>query len=322
MAYLSSVSLYDSQTNLSPRVYPLLGLKTVEMRREGGVLFSGTTLDTFKHTLSGSAGGTGSVANGVIALSTGTSANGSVDLQTNHPFRYTAGRTMSGTVVAMFPDTGSSNNIRRFGFYTGSDGFYYQLSGSTFSIGSRKAGVDTLVNNGSFNGNIGSTYPLNTNLNKFEIYFSSHNTYWLVNDNMLHKIEYPSSSLTSTLTLPFQSENNNIAGNTTNNIVYLRLWGVESAGNGDVSNEYYNLNNTAETRTLKVGPGRLQRVSINNNGAGGNTLTLYDNTAGSGTILASIDITVAGQWQYDINFYTGLTYVATGTTANITISWE
>jgi hypothetical protein len=77
------------------------------------------------------------------------------------------------------------------------------------------------------------------------------------------------------------------------------------------------------TTTIKSGEGILHSVAINTKGATANTLTLYDNTAASGTIIAVIDTTSQIQTLlYDLQFTTGLTaVVAAGTAADITISW-
>jgi hypothetical protein len=75
--------------------------------------------------------------------------------------------------------------------------------------------------------------------------------------------------------------------------------------------------------TLKSGAGWLHSVCIITKGATGNTLTLYDNTAASGTILAVIDTTAQVQTLlYDLIFNTGLTAaLAAGTAADVTITF-
>jgi hypothetical protein len=81
--------------------------------------------------------------------------------------------------------------------------------------------------------------------------------------------------------------------------------------------------NANGTTVVKAAPGFLHTLTINVKGATGNTITLYDNTSGSGTVVAVIDptqnlVTLA----FDVNFMTGLTVViATGTAPDITLSW-
>lgn len=78
------------------------------------------------------------------------------------------------------------------------------------------------------------------------------------------------------------------------------------------------------TTIIKTGAGVLVGLTINTAGAAANTLTLYDNTAGSGTVIALIN-TVSGveSLLYNVIFGTGLTAVlATGTAADITFSYR
>lgn len=81
---------------------------------------------------------------------------------------------------------------------------------------------------------------------------------------------------------------------------------------------------TATTTTVKSGAGYLHTLSVNGLGTVASTTTVYDNTAGSGTVIAVIN-TLAGQesYVYDVAFATGLTIVTTGTVApDITVSYR
>lgn len=90
------------------------------------------------------------------------------------------------------------------------------------------------------------------------------------------------------------------------------------------TNSYKNLAANATT-TVKTGAGTLDSIVINTVGASANTITVYDNTAGSGTKIATVDGTIAGGTRiiYNVAFTTGLTIViATGTAANITVVYR
>lgn len=78
------------------------------------------------------------------------------------------------------------------------------------------------------------------------------------------------------------------------------------------------------TNTIKSGAGVLHAVIVNTKGTVASTLTLYDNTAGSGTIIAIIDsLNLSGTFEFDIAFATGLTIVSTGTVApDFTVSYR
>lgn len=88
--------------------------------------------------------------------------------------------------------------------------------------------------------------------------------------------------------------------------------------------KYTNLEANATT-VIKTGAGVLHSITINTIGATANTVVVYDNTAASGTIIASIDGTIAAAPTriYDLCFTTGLTVIiASGTAAKITVTWE
>ncbi len=86
----------------------------------------------------------------------------------------------------------------------------------------------------------------------------------------------------------------------------------------------YSHQNALGTTTVKSGSGYLHSLTINTKGATANTATLYDNTSGSGTVIAVVDLTSNIQTLlFDIGFTTGLTVViAGGTSGDITISYQ
>jgi predicted RecA/RadA family phage recombinase len=81
---------------------------------------------------------------------------------------------------------------------------------------------------------------------------------------------------------------------------------------------------TATTTTHKSGAGTLRSIVVNTKGTVASTITVYDNTAGSGTVIAVIDsLNQAGTFTYDVAFATGLTLVTTGTAApDVTVSYK
>jgi hypothetical protein len=81
---------------------------------------------------------------------------------------------------------------------------------------------------------------------------------------------------------------------------------------------------TATTTTVKSGAGVLHNISVNTLGTVASTCTVYDNTAGSGTIIAVINtLSLSGAFVLDVAFSTGLTLVTTGTVApDITVSYR
>ena len=89
------------------------------------------------------------------------------------------------------------------------------------------------------------------------------------------------------------------------------------------TNSFSNIN-TNTTSTVKSGAGVLKRIVVNKIGSSSNTCTIYDNTSGTGTIIATIDpVHTQMVFEYDVVFTTGLTIVtATGTAADLTIVYQ
>ncbi len=87
---------------------------------------------------------------------------------------------------------------------------------------------------------------------------------------------------------------------------------------------YLNVASGTATTTVKSGRGILVAIVINTKGASSNTLTVYDNTAGSGTKIATIDtVNVTGTIRFEVGFSTGLTLVsAAGTGADYTVIYQ
>lgn len=82
---------------------------------------------------------------------------------------------------------------------------------------------------------------------------------------------------------------------------------------------------TATTTTVKSGAGSLHSITINTLGTVASTITVYDNTAGSGTVIAVLNSLSTGQGTYIYNaaFATGLTLVTTGTVApDVTVTYR
>src|SRR5262245_1014847 len=76
---------------------------------------------------------------------------------------------------------------------------------------------------------------------------------------------------------------------------------------------------SATTTAVKSGAGVLRRLTINTTAAG--AITIYDNTAASGTKIATLPSSaVVGSYEYGIKFTTGLTIV-TAAASDVTVAY-
>jgi len=82
----------------------------------------------------------------------------------------------------------------------------------------------------------------------------------------------------------------------------------------------YNNITTSTTTVVKNAPGVVGKITVNTAGGAG-TIILYDNTAGSGVIIATLDSTVIGSFEYNVNATIGITVVTTGA-PDVTVTYR
>jgi len=313
----TSGGIIDVETAIDAKVTPFGIQKSVNPIRIIGTSFSGTTKDPnfWTETVTG----TGSVTQaGEITLATGTTANSTAKYTSVRRARHVAGNVNEFKFTGRLITAPQADNLRRCGVYDANEGFFFQINGITFGVGARKAGVDTIVNSGSFNGNLGDTVSIETTFGNFSIWYWERTAQFFLNGKLLHSIQAVTTSLVDTLTLPITIENNNSNGNVTNNSLEILVASVVRFGDL-ITNPQSKYIGTNTTTVCKYGAGTLQRI-VNVDNAG--TLTIYDNTAASGTIIATIDTSKAlGTLEFEAPFSNGLT-VVTATGAKVVIVYE
>jgi hypothetical protein len=310
-------SIKDRQTDRLVEVDAIGNLKTVSLVRLVGTAFSGTTKDPnfWTEVVTGSGAVTQA---GEVYLSTGTTADSTARYCSVRKARKIPGATNQFRSVARLVTEPQANNLRRLGAYDANEGFFFQIDGLTFGVGSRKGGVDTIVNSGSFNGNYGPSVVMDTLVKRLTIDMSEFSVKFFVNDVLLHTIISADESTTNTLTLPVCGDNINSGGNTTDNSFEVRFATIIRLGALN-SAPIYKYIGTNTTTVCKYGAGELIRVvNVDNAGA----VTLYDNTEASGTVIAIIDSAKAlGTLDFEAPFSNGLT-VVTATGAKVVLIYE
>lgn len=319
---LKSESTLSGKENTERHVWvsPTNSLSTNTTVRLVGTNFDGATKDTNFWTEA--VVGSGVVTqSGEIQLNTGITANSSASYTSKRKGRFVVGSAMQFTGAFKFVTEGTANNIRRCGAYLDTDGFFFQLNGTTFSVGTRKASSDTLVSSGSFNGNIGPSFIVDNSVYyKLDIEWTPIAVFFYINGQLLHKIA--SGHLTDFLTLPIAFENINSLGQTVD--VSFDCIGVVISKQGVLitNAQTYHISGSAATHILKYGAGVLQRIMFNN--TSGTSITIYDNTAGSGTVIGIITTAsgAIGPWPYNAPFSNGLTLVTVGNSLDATVIYE
>lgn len=318
----NSGQIVDFATNRSAYITYLNALKTEHTTRLAGVNFMGTTFDTNFWTSTAANSGTNTQANGMVLMATNTTANGTAGFNSVRKGRFMFACPNIYRRAGRFLDTGTANNKRKFGAYDGTDGFYFQLNGTTFSIGYQRSGAaETLVNSGNFNGQVNS-WTVDTNVHAFEIIYFVMKAQFYIDGVLIHTLTPTTASLVANLTLPIHESNVNSAGSTSN--VQMECWNVSILRIGEYHHSTHTKNVAgAATTVLKYGAGHIDKLFINSSIAG--TITVYDNTTNSSPVIATITTpnnAVIGTSLDSINFVTGLTIVTSAAGHDITIVYE
>lgn len=329
MSYFDKVKIQSGNSPLwTVQVDPQGSLKAAAPRQLVGGNFVGTTFDTNIRTATTTGTGAVSQSSGVLTISTGVTANSKVQISSNKKANFIYSTINAYLATQRFTNTGTANNVREFGAYDGSNGYLFRLSGTTFSVVHSNGGSETVINSGSFNqgtpGVTTGTWTVDTNAHKFEILYTVGGVQYSIDDVVIHLIRSTTSVTTGEITLPSWFRNENSGGSTTN--VTHEIWAATIYRLGDIYNAPISKRVTgAVTQTLKYSAGLLNYIILGDPGVAG-TITFYDNTAGSGTII--LKLTTAGSGNQpitipvELEFSIGLTVVTTGASQDIVVCYE
>lgn len=276
-------------------------------------------LDTANWTTTVAGSGASSISSQKLLLATGATANSTVKFVSNQLGRFIAGNIQGVKLGIELPDVGTTNNKRRWGAYDDNNGYFFELDGTTLYAVGRKNGTDTRTAAGSWSSI--NTFVLTTNsVHSYEISYYADVAYFIIDDEVHHIMSnqgYKGS-------FPVRYENNNSGGSTTNVQLFGRGAILQRYGPDQTSPQGKNMVGAATT-TWKIGSGRLHRIVVNNSNVNG-TITVYDNTAASGTKLATITLTAAAlapvTVDYGVDFNTGLTIVTSAAATDITVVYD
>lgn len=284
-----------------------------------GDTFEGSTLESlWASTLTGS--GSALVTAGACNLATGATANSTAKIASTISLQPQAGLvTCWYATIQLSTNAGTAaNNTVRFGLYdTAGSGYGFSISGSTCQA-LRYSNASAFTSSLSGPG----TFVLDTNPHSYEV-LSYGNIAFLLQDGVLLHTFNVSGTGQRSIASPTTVENNNSGGSTTSCTINVQEVGVCRYGGDPRAVSRSTRISTNTTTTLKSSAGVLTGLLIGVGGSG-STATLYDNTAGSGTVLATITTTATNYiGPLEIPFYVGLTVVTAGAgAADLAVHWR
>ena len=299
-------------------------LRTITPFRLVGATFSGSVVDNnYWIASSGSSSGSVVAVSSQVILTTGSITGGSSVIQSVRSARYIGGASNRYRSVLRLPDTGIAGNIRRWGAFTKTDGAFYQLSDSTFSIVTRKNSSDTTVSSGSFNGQYVTTYNLDTNIRGWEIYWTNAKVYFATGENIIHTVSANTDTWSDTMHLPIRTETSGTAG-TNINVRSETIYRLGDAISQPTS-FFFASAQTAGTQ-LKLGPGNLHSIVVNSV-ANTSVITLADSVNAATPVICAMTASNATTTPYVIDFkglpfFNGLRLVVATANASLTLVYE
>jgi len=326
MSRFEQVSLKDN-FGFQGQFTPIRDFKVAEPYRMVGTTFHGSLDTNFWTATTSGTGSASGVATGKATISSGTANSGYGQLCTAQNARFMFAHPMQYRGAIRIPDTTIALNTRRWGSFsvstiTPQNGAYFELSATgVLSVVTVSGGTPTAVSAGSFNGDV-STYTVDTNVHAYEIIEFTMGIWFYIDDVLIHKIIPTTDVLYEDLDVPICMTTENTAGGTTSGTIECFNSVIMRLGREETGPAYYHIAGAAATHTLKVGPGKLQKIMFNN--TSGTNITIYDNTAASGTVIGIITTTSAaiGEWEYNVAFNTGLTMVTVGNSLDATVIYE
>jgi len=309
-------------------------LQVAQTYRLAGATFSGTdtvnSVDSqywIKTRTGADADATTFEAQGTLA--TGTTANGSILLNSNRVARFITGSSIKYRGVIILPPIVGANT-RRWGAFDATDGLFFEHDGATLYCVSRKSSLDTRVPNGSFSGDQGNTYIISLNVPyNYEIYWTNRSVYFLINGAIIHKMVSGTYSIVGNQNLKVGSQCVNTGANANNNRLFVRAAGISRLGPDMTQPTWVQQTGLIASRVLKYGVGNLRGVHVSNITTTA-VASLYDATS----VVAANLIWSSGQhlnnqslMPYDINFHNlpfanGLTLAVTTAALNATVVFE
>ena len=310
---------------------PMRDLKTIDPFRMVGSPFGASLDTTFWAVNTSGAGAAAGVASSIATVSSGTANNGYGQILTvqtagfefAHPLQYRSAIRIADITIA--------ENTRQWGALTVStttpqNGFYFELDeDGILSVVKVSGGTPDPIVSGAFNGDV-NEYIMDTNVHAYEIIFFTMGAWFYIDDVLIHEFKPTTALLAETNNVSVVAQSVNSASGVTSGTIECWNGIIIKLGREITSPVSFYQAGTVATKVLKVGWGTIHQLVISgviNN----SVITLYDNTAASGTILWSSGAMGAKTDPFNVDltgvsFFIGLTMSIVTANSNVTIIFE
>jgi len=324
--------ILSDRAHFHARLNPIGGLQVDQPFRLVGVPFEGATVDSnFWAAIANGAASAAGQANSIATVTSGTANSGYGQISTTQKARFMSAHPHMFRGAIRIPDTTEAAVTRRWGSFSVStvapqDGVYFEVSAAgVLSVVTVTGATPTAVASGSFNGDVES-WTLDTDVHAYEIVHFTMGAWYFIDNILIHEVIPTTAPLAATLSVPATITAVNGAGGTESGSV--EVWNVVVNRLGRAvtqSTSYHHAVGTTAGVILKRGPGQLHSIqlhSITNN----SVMTIYDNTAASGTVLWSSGSLPAIATPFDvlmrIPFQIGLTLVVATQNLGAVVAYE
>lgn len=273
--------------------------------------------------------GVGTISNYLLTITSASVVAGGI--YTNNGQQFTVLKTETSTTISVYgtgaPGAGAQTYVQVVGSggnltgstfaaqYVITDGAYFQLDGTTFSVVTCKGTTEAAVASGNFNGQLGLFYLPTTNNTVYEIGYSNSTVVFSINNIPIHKVIASAATWTNTVHLFAFTDATN-SGNSSAVAHYSRALNIVRIGKLSTNPSTFH-GTAAATTVLKYQPGLLTRICCNFIDTG-TLITIYDGiAAGVGPVMGIIQPGAKAVqpfvMEYGLQFDNGLTLVSTGT---------